>query len=123
AGVDFLFVPESSEMYPSGYSTYVVEEAVSKGMEGSSRPTHFRGVATIVLKLFNLVLPDTAVFGAKDFQQAAVIQRMSRDLNIPVRIIVAPTVRETDGLAMSSRNKYLSEEERPQALAVSQAIK
>ena len=91
-------------------------------MEGVARPTHFRGVTTIVAKLFNLVLPEVAVFGAKDFQQAAVVKRMTRDLNFPLRVIVAPTLREPDGLAMSSRNKYLSPEERAQATILWQAI-
>jgi pantoate--beta-alanine ligase len=112
AGVDLLFAPRDSEMYPdggtaAGFSTFVVEEKLSRTMEGASRPTHFRGVTTVVAKLFNIVQPDVAVFGAKDYQQAAVIQRMTRDLNFPVKIIVARTVRERDGLAMSSRNKYL----------------
>src|SRR5208282_225472 len=89
------------------FSTYVVEGSLSQTMEGASRPTHFRGVTTVVAKLFNIVLPDVAVFGAKDWQQAAIIKRMVVDLNFPVRIIVAPTLRERDGLAMSSRNKYL----------------
>ena len=119
AGVDVLFLPSDAEMYPGrdagGYSTYVVEEKLSQGMEGGSRPTHFRGVTTVVAKLFNLVLPDVAVFGAKDWQQAAIIRRMTRDLNFPLKLVVAPTRREKDGLAMSSRNKYLSAEERPQA--------
>lgn len=138
AGVDVVFVPGDIEMYPGAggtgvppvrsqkkrigetpvpleYSTYVVEEKLSQGMEGASRPTHFRGVTTVVAKLFNLVLPDVAVFGAKDFQQAAVVKRMARDLNFPVKIVVAPTVREPDGVAMSSRNKYLTGELRPQA--------
>ncbi len=125
ASVDVLFVPEPEQLYPSTdstYSTWVVEEWVSRGMEGASRPTHFRGVTTIVAKLFNLVLPDVAIFGAKDFQQAAVIQKMVQDLNFPVKIIVAPTVREKDHLAMSSRNKYLSPEERAQAPILYQAI-
>src|SRR5436190_14284764 len=124
-GVDVLFVPDSEQMYPSTnstYSTWIVEEQVAKGMEGASRPTHFRGVATIVAKLFNLVLPDIAIFGAKDFQQAAVIQKMVQDLNFPVKIVVAPTVREKDNLAMSSRNKYLSEDERSQAPCLFKAI-
>ena len=108
AGVDILFVPDSTEIYPSGYSTYVVEEKLSRSMEGAARPTHFRGVTTIVAKLFNIVLPDVAVFGAKDFQQAAIISRMAVDLNFPLKVVVAPTVREPDGLALSSRNKYLS---------------
>lgn len=119
AGVDALFLPTDAAMYPGreqgDYSTFVVEEALSQGMEGASRPTHFRGVTTIVAKLFNLVLPEVAVFGAKDFQQAAVIRRMTRDLNFPLRVIVAPTIREPDGLALSSRNAYLSPEERAQA--------
>lgn len=120
AAVDVIFAP--AEMYGPDHSTFVVEEAVSKGMEGASRPTHFRGVATVVAKLFNIVLPDVAVFGAKDFQQAAVIKRMARDLNFPVKIIVAPTVREADGLAMSSRNKYLNADERAQATVLSRSI-
>jgi pantoate--beta-alanine ligase len=120
-GVDVIFAPEN--LYVEGSSTFVVEEAVSKRMEGASRPTHFRGVATVVAKLFNIVLPDVAVFGAKDFQQAAVIRRMTRDLNFPTKIVVAKTVREEDGLAMSSRNKYLSAEERPQARSLSMAIR
>jgi pantoate--beta-alanine ligase len=119
--VDVIFAP--FDLYDKHHSTFVVEEAVSKGMEGASRPTHFRGVATVVAKLFNIVLADVAVFGAKDFQQAAVIRRMTRDLNFPTRIIIAPTVRESDGLAMSSRNKYLSAEERPQARNLSEAIR
>ncbi len=126
AGVDIVFVPTDHEMYrrqaDHPHSTYVVEEAVSQGMEGASRPTHFRGVATIVAKLFNLVLPDVAVFGAKDYQQAALIRRMVRDLNFPLEIVVAPTVREPDGLALSSRNKYLNEAERAQAVALWCAI-
>jgi pantoate--beta-alanine ligase len=124
AGVDLLFLPRDEEMYPAnpGFSTYVVEEAVSSRMEGAARPTHFRGVTTIVAKLFNLVLPDVAVFGAKDFQQATVIERMTRDLNFPVKIVVAPTVREADGLAMSSRNKYLTAEQRKQATLLWETI-
>ncbi len=125
-GADVIFFPSDAEMYAGrgqgGYSTYVVEEALSQPMEGASRPTHFRGVTTVVAKLFNIVLPDVAVFGAKDFQQAAVLQRMVKDLNFPLKMIVAPTVRERDGLAMSSRNKYLSPEQRRQAVVLSQAI-
>ena len=125
ATVDVLFVPDSQQMYPSTnstYSTWVVEELVSRGMEGAARPDHFRGVTTILAKLFNLVLPDVTILGAKDFQQAAVAQKMVQDLNIPVKIVVAPTVRESDHLAMSSRNKYLNEQERAQAPIVYKAI-
>ena len=111
AGADVVFTPSDAEMYPDKaegkYSTYVVEEKLSQTMEGAARPAHFRGVTTVVAKLFNLVLPDVAVFGQKDFQQAAVIKRMVADLNFPVKIIIVPTLREADGLAMSSRNKYL----------------
>jgi pantoate--beta-alanine ligase len=127
AGVDLIFAPDNQEIYPANhggpYSTYVVEETLSRGMEGASRPTHFRGVTTVVAKLFNLVLPEVAVFGAKDFQQAAVIKRMVRDLNFPLKIVVAPTHREPDGLAMSSRNRYLSPADREQATVLSQALK
>lgn len=126
-GVDVLFAPSDTEIYPGkstgDYSTYVSEEELSQGMEGSSRPTHFRGVTTVVAKLFNLVLPDVAVFGAKDFQQAAVIRRMTVDLNFPVRIVVAPTCRESDGLAMSSRNAYLTPAQRAQATCLIEAIR
>jgi pantoate--beta-alanine ligase len=126
AGVDIIFTPNDPEMYAGRdegtYSTYVVEEILSGGMEGAARPGHFRGVTTIVAKLFNCVLPDVAVFGAKDWQQAAVIRRMTVDLNFPLKVVVAPTRRESDGLAMSSRNSYLSAEERPQAKVVSQSI-
>jgi len=119
AGVDAVFTPDDAEMYPGRatgrYSTYVTEEILSQGMEGASRPTHFRGVTTVVAKLFNLVLPDVAVFGQKDYQQAAVIRRLVADLNFPVKIVVAPTHRESDGLAMSSRNQYLTPEQRAQA--------
>jgi len=126
AGVDVLFTPDDAQMYPGteagSYHTYVVEESLSKLMEGASRPGHFRGVTTIVAKLFNIVLPEVAVFGAKDFQQAAIIQLMARDLNFLVKILVAPTVREPDGLALSSRNKYLEGELRTQAVVLWQAI-
>jgi pantoate--beta-alanine ligase len=126
AGADVIYLPNDEQMYPGKaegrYSTYVVEERLSHGMEGESRPTHFRGVTTVVAKLFNIVLPEVSVFGAKDFQQAAVVQRMVSDLNFPVRIVVAPTVREPDGLAMSSRNKYLTAEQRPQATVLWRSI-
>ncbi len=139
AGVDVVFTPSDAAMYPAlglsrcdgrteqravptSFSTYVVEERLSRSMEGASRPTHFKGVTTVVAKLFNIVLPEIAVFGQKDFQQAVIIKRMTRDLNFPVKIIVAPTVREPDGLAMSSRNKYLEGELRAQAVVLWQAI-
>jgi len=121
-GVDLVFAPADAEMYAQPFSTYVVEEEFSRVMEGRSRPTHFRGVTTIVAKLFNILLPDVAVFGAKDYQQAAIVQRMVRDLNFAVRVIVANTVREKDGLAMSSRNKYLLGDLRTQALVLWQSI-
>lgn len=127
-GVDAIFVPADGEMYPpneagKGFSTWVTEEQLAQEMEGRSRPTHFRGVTTVVAKLFNIVLPDVAVFGAKDWQQAAIIRRMVRDLNFPLRLIVAPTRREPDGLAMSSRNKYLDASQRTQAIALSEALR
>jgi pantoate--beta-alanine ligase len=122
AGVDVFFAPGDGEMYPADFSTAVQEEKLAGRMEGAARPGHFRGVTTVVAKLFNAVLPTAAVFGAKDFQQAAVIRRMTRDLNFPVKIVVAPTVREADGLAMSSRNKYLSPAEREQATVLWRAI-
>lgn len=122
-GVDVVFAPTDAEMYPAGYSTFVQEESLAQFMEGASRPTHFRGVTTVVTKLFNLVRPDIAVFGAKDWQQAAIIRRMARDLNQPVRIDVAPTVREPDGLAMSSRNANLTPGERRQAGVLHGALK
>lgn len=119
AGVDVIFAPTDSAMYAGreagDYSTYVVEEGLTQGLEGTSRPTHFRGVTTVVAKLFNCVLPEVSVFGAKDWQQAAVIRRMVKDLQFPIRIVVAPTTREPDGLAMSSRNRYLQPAERAQA--------
>ncbi|MBM3847418.1 MAG: pantoate--beta-alanine ligase, partial [Verrucomicrobia bacterium] len=114
--VDALFLPSEESMYPGritgAYSTYVTETCISQGMEGTSRPTHFQGVTTVVAKLFNCVLPHISVFGEKDFQQAAVIKRMTADLNFPIKIVIAPTTREADGLAMSSRNSYLSEDQR-----------
>ena len=122
AGVDVIFAPDDGEIYPEGYSTFVVEERLSKRMEGDARPTHFRGVTTIVAKLFNIVQPKTAVFGEKDFQQAAVIKKMVDDLNFPLKIIVGPTLREPSGLAMSSRNKYLTPEQRQKAAVLFQAM-
>jgi pantoate--beta-alanine ligase len=126
AGVDVIFAPDDEQMYPRGaavgFSTFVAEETLSRGMEGKSRPTHFRGVTTVVAKLFNIVQPELAVFGAKDYQQAAVVKRMVRDLNFPLKIVVAPIQREADGLAMSSRNKYLVGELRAQALVLRRSL-
>jgi pantoate--beta-alanine ligase len=122
AGVDIVFHPGAEDIYPEGFSTYVDEERVSLGLCGKSRPGHFRGVCTVVLKLFNIIAPDAAVFGEKDYQQVAVIRRMVRDLNVPVRIVAAPTVREADGLALSSRNAYLSPEERLEAPVIRRAL-
>ncbi|MBU1694019.1 MAG: pantoate--beta-alanine ligase [Verrucomicrobia bacterium] len=121
-GTDILFYPAGGDIYLPGHSVYVVEEALSRGLCGATRPGHFRGVATIVAKLFNIVRPDVAVFGEKDGQQLRVIRRMVRDLNFPVEIVPGPTVREPDGLAMSSRNAYLSSEERRQALCLRRAL-
>ena len=117
-GVDILFAPSVEEMYPKGYDTYVVQENLTKGLCGASRPLHFRGVLTVVLKLFHIVQPDVAYFGQKDFQQSVVIRRMVRDFHLPIRIRVMPIVREPSGLAMSSRNAYLSEEEKEKALCL-----
>ncbi|MCX7828099.1 MAG: pantoate--beta-alanine ligase [Thermanaerothrix sp.] len=122
-GVDLVFAPEPAHMYPSDFSTWVEETSLSKGLCGARRPGHFRGVCTVVLKLFNLVKPDRAYFGEKDYQQLKVIQRMVRDLNMDVEVIGCPIVREEDGLAMSSRNVYLSGEERELALCLSRAIR
>ena len=114
-GVDVIFHPTAGQMYPEGFSTFVEESTVSSLLCGASRPGHFRGVCTVVLKLFQIIQPQIAVFGLKDFQQCAVIRRMVRDLDVPVRIVAVETVREPDGLALSSRNQYLSPEERRQA--------
>jgi len=123
AGVDFLFVPTAAEMYPDGFDTWVEVERLSAGLEGDARPGHFRGVATVCLKLFNIVRPDRAYFGQKDAQQAAVVERLVADLDLEVEIRVAPTVREEDGLAVSSRNAYLSAEEREAAAALPKALR
>jgi pantoate--beta-alanine ligase len=120
--VDAVFTPEVDTMYPTGASTMVEVEALSSILEAASRPGHFRGVATIVCKLFHLVHPDRAYFGEKDYQQLQVIQRMVHDLRMPVKVIGCPTVREPDGLAMSSRNVYLGPAERQAAVALSQAL-
>jgi pantoate--beta-alanine ligase len=122
AGVDVLFAPSAEELYPDGFETWVEVERLGSILEGEVRPGHFRGVATICLKLFNLVGPNRAYFGQKDAQQAAVVRRMVRDLNVPVEIRVLPTVRDDDGLALSSRNARLSAEEREQALALPRAL-
>lgn len=122
-GVDFIFYPSSNEMYPEPYRTYVSVKEITKTLCGASRPTHFRGVSTVVAKLFNIVKPHVAVFGQKDAQQAIVIKQMVRDLNFDVKIIVGPIVREKDGLALSSRNRYLSTEERKDALVLHQSLK
>jgi pantoate--beta-alanine ligase len=122
AGVDVLFVPPLEEIYPPGFQTWVDVEELGAILEGEHRPGHFRGVATVCLKLFNLVRPDRAYFGQKDAQQAAVIKTMVRDLAVPVDIRVCPTVRDEDGLALSSRNAYLSAEEREAALALPRAL-
>lgn len=122
-GVDAIFAPAVAEMYPPGYATYVQVEGLTEVLCGTSRPGHFRGVATVVSKLFNIVQPDRAYFGLKDYQQALVIKRMVRDLNFPLEIITVPTVREADGLALSSRNKYLTPAQRQSARALYQALK
>ena len=122
AGVDFLFRPSAEEIYANDRSTFVEETSLSSTLEGKSRPGHFRGVCTVVAKLFNILAPDAAVFGEKDFQQLAVIRRMVRDLNFKIDIIAVPTVREEDGLACSSRNRYLNPEERKQAAVLHKAL-
>lgn len=122
AGVDVVFTPTPDLMYPPNYQTYVTVETVSQGREGAQRPTHFRGVATIVAKLFNLTQPDYAYFGQKDAQQVVVIRQMVRDLDFALNVVVCPVVREDDGLALSSRNVYLSPEERRAARVLSQAL-
>lgn len=122
AGVDLVFTPAPAGMYPSGFQTSVSVEEASQGLEGEQRPGHFRGVATVVAKLFNLTQPDAAYFGQKDAQQVVVLRRMAADLNFPLEIVVCPTVREADGLAMSSRNVYLTGEERRAASVLYQAL-
>jgi pantoate--beta-alanine ligase len=121
-GVDLVFVPDAATVYPSGFQTLVQVNALSNILEGASRPGHFQGVATVVLKLFNLVQPDRAYFGQKDAQQVRVIQQMVRDLNVPVEVVVCPTVREPDGLALSSRNQYLDAAQRREATALIQTL-
>ena len=121
-GVDLAFLPSVDEMYPSGATTYVDVGPVGDVLEGAARPGHFRGVATVVTKLFSMVQPDRAYFGQKDGQQSVVVKRLVRDLALPVEIVVCPTVREPDGLALSSRNRYLTPEERAQAPALDRAL-
>ena len=123
AGVDIIFHPEADEMYADGFCSYVDMNGLTTELCGKTRPIHFRGVQTVVLKLFHIVTPDRAYFGQKDAQQLAVIRRMVRDLNFDIEIVGCPIVREADGLAMSSRNTYLNEEERKAALVLSQAVR
>jgi pantoate--beta-alanine ligase len=122
ARVDFLFHPNAAEMYADDRSVFVEESSLSKALEGKSRPGHFRGVCTVVAKLFNILAPDAAVFGEKDFQQLAIVRRMARDLSFNIDIIAVPTVREEDGLALSSRNQYLNVEERRQVTVLNKAL-
>lgn len=122
AGADVIFFPNAGMMYPDGFETYIIPGKTSTILEGESRPTHFRGVATVVSILFNAVLPDFAFFGQKDAQQCAVITRMTKDLAFPVQVVICPVVRESDGLAMSSRNVYLSETERKEALVLNKSL-
>jgi pantoate--beta-alanine ligase len=121
-GADIVFNPSVEEMYPQGYSTYVEEERISSGLCGVSRPHHFRGVTTVCLKLFNITRPDIAVFGQKDAQQCAVIQKMVTDLNFSAEIVIGPTQRDADGMAISSRNAYLSDSQREDALSISKSL-
>ncbi len=122
-GGDIIFIPRTDEIYADQFQTYVNVEKITQFLEGRHRPEHFKGVTTIVAKLFNIIRPDLAVFGQKDYQQAAVIKRMVRDLDYPIRIIVAPTIRDKDGLALSSRNKYFSYEQRQEAVCLYKALK
>jgi pantoate--beta-alanine ligase len=123
AKVDALFLPQAADIYPPGFSTYVQVDGLSERLEGKSRPGHFRGVATVVLKLFEIVQPHYAYFGRKDAQQVRIVQQMVRDLNLDTEIVVCPIVREPDGLAMSSRNAYLSGEDRKAATVLSRALR
>ncbi len=123
AGGDMVFIPKKESVFPDGYETYVNVEKMTKTLEGKFRPTHFRGVTTIVSKLFNIIRPDIAVFGLKDYQQAVVLKKMIGDLDYPIKMIIAPTVREKDGLAMSSRNRYFNTEQRKEAICLYQALK
>lgn len=121
-GVDAVFTPGREDIYPDGYSTYINEEKLSRNLCGASRPGHFRGVTTVLAVLFNIVRPDLATFGQKDAQQVAIVRKMTRDLQIPVEIITVPTLREPDGLAISSRNRYLEPGQREDAAAIYRAL-
>ena len=123
AGVDAIFMPTAKEMYPERFHTWVQVDTITETLCGASRPGHFRGVATVVSKLFNIIQPDRAYFGLKDFQQAVVIKQMVRDLNMPLEIVTVPTVREADGLATSSRNKYLTAKQRARAPVLYNTLK
>ncbi len=122
AGGDIVFIPDAKDIYPDDFQTYVNVERLTEKLEGKIRPGHFKGVTTIVAKLYNLTCPDVVVFGMKDFQQAVVLRQMTRDLGYPIKYIIAPTVREADGLAMSSRNKYLAPDARKEAICLYRAL-
>ena len=123
AGSHIVFIPKAADIYPDDFQTYVTVERLTRSLEGESRPKHFRGVTTIVAKLFNLTRPDVAVFGMKDFQQACVLKQMTRDLGWPIKFVIAPTVREKGGLAMSSRNKFFTSEQRAEARCLYYALR
>lgn len=122
-GVDYIFYPDANELYPKGYSTYINVEGITRTLEGKIRPGHFKGVATVVLKLFNIVQPHVAVFGQKDAQQACIIKKMVKELNVNVKLVISPTIREKDGLAMSSRNVYLNPAQRIDAVVLNKSLK
>jgi len=122
-GVELVFLPQVKDMYPEHYQTYVTVEMLTRALEGKARPGHFRGVTTIVAKLFNICRPDVVVFGQKDYQQAIVLKKMTTDLNYPIKFIIAPTVRERDGLALSSRNQYFTAEQRKEAVCLSAGLR
>ena len=123
AGGDIVFIPKASDIYPEDFQTYVTVEKLSQTLEGAFRPTHFKGVTTIVAKLFNITRPDVVVFGMKDYQQAIILRHMTKDLGFPIKFVIAPTVRENDGLAMSTRNKYFTPENRQEALCLYYALR
>lgn len=122
AGGEIVFIPKADDIYPEDFQTYVIVNKLTQTLEGAKRPTHFKGVTTIVAKLFNIIRPDVCVFGLKDYQQAYVLKQMTRDLGYPIKFIIAPTVREKDGLAMSSRNKYFSPKHRQEAICLHRAL-